>query len=106
MKKAMTIVAMAIAAVAAAVPATAQDHYDGSRYDSVNRASDYGRRGVGQVYRYAGTRACGYGCGRAAQEGGYRIYDGSRNWAHRNGERLQDVGRRARERFDDRRRRR
>ena len=88
----------ALALVAASVclassPASAGDGKYTSRYESVERASRYARQGVGYVYRYAGTRACGYGCGRVAERGGHYVYDRGREWSNRYERATRNIGR-------------
>ena len=92
-KQVCGLFAIAACACLASSPAAAQGK-DTSGYPSVYRISAYGRSIMGQVYGYAGSRVCRQGCGPAAQQGGYYIYDRSREFANRYGQRLQDVGRR------------
>lgn len=88
-----------LAALAFAAPAVAKDRYSTGDV-RIDRASESARYGVGRIYRESGRRACGFSCGRAAERVGRGVFDHSRDFANRNGERLQDVGRRARERYE------
>ena len=88
-----------------AAPAFAQSGYS-SGDARIDRASEAARYGVGRIYRESGRRACGWACGRVAERVGHGVFDRSREWANRNGDRLQDVGRSARQRYEDYRRRR
>jgi hypothetical protein len=91
---------MLIAGVIGTSPANAGDK------DRIDRWSGYGRQGVGAIYGAVGSRACmargpvaSAGCGAAARRGGEYIYDRSREFSVREGARLQEFGRRTRERF-------
>lgn len=69
---------------------------DSSRYwddTRVEQYSGYGRDAVGNLYGYAGNRACGSRCAYGARQFGQRLYDESRRFSTENGRRLQDFGR-------------
>lgn len=90
---------LAIAATLAATPAIAQQQGSST---SIDRMSDKARATTGAIYRAAGTRACGTACGRAAERVGTEVFDRSKNAANRYGEKLQAVGRNARQRLNRR----
>lgn len=84
----MTCAALLMMCGATATGAQAQSR------GSIEQMSDAGRRGTAIVGRGVGNRMCGYRCGRAMGRATERVYDGSRDFATRNGPVLQDWGRR------------
>ena len=94
---ALSALLAAAGAVLLAGSASAQ-RYD-SRYDPYfDRWSSAGRAGTGAVGYGVGLRMCGPRCARGMERATNRVYDGSRHFAREGGARLQEYGRRARER--------
>lgn len=96
----------AFAAIAVSLWATSVMAQQQSTSPSIDRMSQAARGVVGGIYTAAGARACGADCGRAAGKVGVGVYDKSRDFSVRYGERLQEVGRKARDRIDSYRERR
>lgn len=97
MRKLLTILLVGAAVIA--TPAMGQQQ---STSPTIDRMSEKARAGIGVIYGAAGARACGAACGRVASKVGTEVYDRSRDVSTRYGEKLQDLGRRARERYDQR----
>lgn len=88
---------LAIAAIAASlltVPAAAQDS-NSSRLEKADKAA---RTATSKIYGAAGRSVCGRSCGKVASKVGVGIYDGAQDLSRRGAAKMQEVGRKARER--------
>ncbi len=89
-----------------AAPALAQKDYN------FDRSSKVGRDVTGAIGNATGRRMCGgrgaaaRACGEAMERSTNEVYDRSRRFANERGEQLQDFGRNARRRWEERRPRR
>lgn len=92
MKTLMATIA-ATAMCITALPAAAQDNAS-----KIDHMSNGARSALGKIYRVAGTAACGKKCGKAAEKVGTTVFDVSKKATNHFGGKLQDIGKRARER--------
>jgi hypothetical protein len=91
------MIKLAIIAITASLltaPIAAQNQ-NSSRLE---KADIVARSTIGAIYGEAGTRACGAKCGYASRKVGVKIYDKSQDLSRRAAKRIQEAGRKMRER--------